>query len=102
MARANATIFPWPPDSADPERSSIGASCGTTFSTVFFHRHGREDHAVCGRVAHFQRGALVAGQGGQVRAVEGDLAGLDPSQAHDCAQQRGLARAVAAHDADGL
>ncbi|KAG1271723.1 hypothetical protein G6F64_015580 [Rhizopus arrhizus] len=34
MARANATIFPWPPDSADPERSSIGASCGTTFRTV--------------------------------------------------------------------
>ncbi|MOA38240.1 hypothetical protein D3C78_1599020 [compost metagenome] len=34
MARASATIFPWPPDNAEPDRLSMGSSCGTTFSTV--------------------------------------------------------------------
>ena len=66
---------------------------------VFFHRQLRHQAAVLRHVADPERGAPVSRLRRQIRAFEADRALRGPEVAHDRADQRGLAGAVAADEA---
>ena len=66
---------------------------------IFLHRQMRKNFASLRHVADAEPGALLGGALEQIASVEGDAAGARRLQAHDAFQQRGLAHAVAAHQA---
>ena len=69
---------------------------------VFADGELRENLTSLRNVAKSGTGPYVRRQPGEISAVEQNLAGLRPQQAHDALEQRGLAHAVAAHETDDL
>lgn len=69
---------------------------------ILRHGHTAEDRRALAQVAQLQRGTPVDGEAGDVLAIEDHRSRVDPQQADDRFEQRRLASAILAQQADDL